>query len=97
MAKRKASKRTNVTVVTAHNPADLLADLDPASQAVDVVFTVPEAAQVCKVSPQTIIRCCESGELMSTADWSAQGGSWIRHTDLCGFMEAHGIPTATIQ
>ena len=55
------------------------------------VFTTGEAAQVCGVSQQTIIRCFDSGRL---GGFRVPGSKFRRipRTELIGFMKANGIP-----
>ena len=55
------------------------------------VFTTGEAAQVCKVSQQTIIRCFDKGQLTG---FRVPGSRFRRipREDLMRFMEKNGIP-----
>ncbi|KAA0213961.1 MAG: response regulator [Leptolyngbya sp. PLA3] len=55
------------------------------------VFTTGEAAQVCKVSQQTIIRCFDSGRLTG---FRVPGSKFRRipRDELIRFMKANGIP-----
>lgn len=55
------------------------------------VFTTGEAAQVCKVSQQTIIRCFDSGRLTG---FRVPGSKFRRipRDELIRFMRANGIP-----
>src|SRR5437870_2833001 len=55
------------------------------------VFTTGEAAEVCKVSQQTIIRCFDSGRL---AGFRVPGSKFRRipREELIRFMRANNIP-----
>lgn len=55
------------------------------------VFTTGEAAQICKVSQQTIIRCFDSGRLTG---FRVPGSKFRRipRDELIRFMKANGIP-----
>jgi two-component system, OmpR family, response regulator RpaA len=55
-------------------------------------LTTGEAARICKVSQQTIIRCFDSGELEG---YRVPGSRFRRITEkkLRAFMEAHNMPT----
>lgn len=55
------------------------------------IFTTGEAAQVCKVSQQTIIRCFDSGRLTG---FRVPGSKFRRipRAELMRFMQANGIP-----
>jgi len=56
------------------------------------VFTTGQAAKVCKVSQQTIIRCFDNGQLKG---FRVPGSKFRRilRADLFAFMRDHGIPT----
>ncbi|MCA9310939.1 MAG: response regulator [Phycisphaerales bacterium] len=56
------------------------------------IFTTGEAAVVCKVSQQTIIRCFDKGQLTG---FRVPGSRFRRipREDLIQFMERNGIPT----
>ena len=56
------------------------------------VFTTGEAAELCKVSQQTIIRCFDSGRLQG---FRVPGSKFRRipRDELIRFMQANGIPT----
>ena len=56
------------------------------------IFTTGEAAQICKVSQQTIIRCFDSGRLQG---FRVPGSKFRRipREELIRFMKANGIPT----
>ena len=56
------------------------------------VFTTGEAAEVCKVSQQTIIRCFDSGRLLG---FRVPGSRFRRipRVELMRFMKANDIPT----
>ena len=56
------------------------------------VFTTGEAAELCKVSQQTIIRCFDSGRLQG---FRVPGSRFRRipRADLLRFMKANDIPT----
>ncbi len=55
------------------------------------VFTTGEAARICKVSLQTIVRCFDAGHLKGFRTASAQRRRIPRHS-LIEFMIDHGIP-----
>ncbi len=59
------------------------------------VFTTGEAAQMCKVSQQTIIRCFDSGRLNG---FRVPGSKFRRipREELLRFMRQNGIPTDTM-
>ena len=56
------------------------------------VFTTGEAAKICKVSQQTIIRCFDSGQLKG---FRVPGSRFRRipRDQLYAFMRDNGIPT----
>ncbi len=60
------------------------------------VFTTGEAAQVCKVSQQTIIRCFDSGRLTG---FRVPGSKFRRipRAELMRFMKTNGIPLDSIE
>lgn len=60
------------------------------------IFTTGEAAQVCKVSQQTIIRCFDSGRL---SGFRVPGSRFRRipRDELIRFMKANDIPTEMIE
>lgn len=60
------------------------------------IFTTGEAAQVCKVSQQTIIRCFDSGRLEG---FRVPGSKFRRipREALIKFMHENGIPTDAIE
>jgi excisionase family DNA binding protein len=60
------------------------------------VFTTGEAAQICKVSQQTIIRCFDNGRLTG---FRVPGSRFRRipREELIRFMNANGIPTNAIE
>jgi excisionase family DNA binding protein len=60
------------------------------------VFTTGEAAKVCKVSQQTIIRCFDSGQLKG---FRVPGSRFRRipRQDLYNFMRSNGIPTDALE
>jgi excisionase family DNA binding protein len=60
------------------------------------VFTTGEAAEVCRVSQQTIIRCFDSGRL---AGFRVPGSRFRRipRDELVRFMRANDIPTAALE
>src|SRR6266481_3566368 len=68
----------------------------PGQQGVDqrmkTVFTTGEAAKICKVSQQTIIRCFDSGQLKG---FRVPGSRFRRipRDQLYSFMRDNGIPT----
>ncbi len=60
------------------------------------IFTTGEAAEVCKVSQQTIIRCFDSGRL---SGFRVPGSKFRRipRDELIRFMRANSIPVDTIE
>ena len=60
------------------------------------VFTTGEAAKVCKVSQQTIIRCFDSGQLKG---FRVPGSRFRRipREQLYAFMRDNGIPTDALE
>ena len=60
------------------------------------VFTTGEAAEICKVSQQTIIRCFDSGRLNG---FRVPGSRFRRipRAELLRFMKANEIPTETLE
>ncbi|MGI5831148.1 MAG: response regulator [Thermoguttaceae bacterium] len=64
--------------------------------AVKTVFTTGEAAKICKVSQQTIIRCFDSGQLKG---FRVPGSRFRRipRDQLFAFMRNNGIPTDALE
>ena len=60
------------------------------------VFTTGEAAKICKVSQQTIIRCFDSGQLKG---FRVPGSRFRRipREQLFSFMKENGIPTDALE
>ena len=60
------------------------------------VFTTGEAARICKVSQQTIIRCFDSGQLQG---FRVPGSRFRRipRESLFNFMKVNGIPTDALE
>lgn len=60
------------------------------------VFTTGEAAKICKVSQQTIIRCFDNGSLKG---FRVPGSRFRRipREDLYAFMKDNGIPTDALE
>ena len=60
------------------------------------VFTTGEAADICKVSQQTIIRCFDSGRLQG---FRVPGSKFRRipRAELLRFMKANDIPTDVLE
>jgi len=60
------------------------------------VYTTGEAAKICKVSQQTIIRCFDNGQLKG---FRVPGSKFRRipRADLFVFMRDHGIPTGPLE
>jgi excisionase family DNA binding protein len=60
------------------------------------VYTTGEAAKICKVSQQTIIRCFDNGTLKG---FRVPGSRFRRipRADLYAFMRANGIPTDALE
>lgn len=65
---------------------------DDRRRQIDKVFTVGQAAKICKVSLQTITRCFDAGQLQG---WRARrsGRRLIPRSSLYEFMCENGIPT----
>jgi len=63
---------------------------------VKTVFTTGEAAKICKVSQQTIIRCFDSGQLKG---FRVPGSRFRRipRKDLYAFMRENDIPTDALE
>lgn len=64
--------------------------------AIKTVFTTGEAAKICKVSQQTIIRCFDSGQLKG---FRVPGSRFRRipRDQLFAFMKNNGIPTDALE
>lgn len=64
--------------------------------AIKTVFTTGEAAKICKVSQQTIIRCFDSGQLKG---FRVPGSRFRRipREQLFNFMRDNGIPTDALE
>jgi excisionase family DNA binding protein len=64
--------------------------------ALKTVFTTGEAAKICKVSQQTIIRCFDSGQLKG---FRVPGSRFRRipRNELYAFMRENGIPTDALE
>lgn len=60
------------------------------------VFTTGEAAKICKVSQQTIIRCFDNGSLKGFRVPGSRFRRIPRH-DLYSFMRDNGIPTDALE
>src|SRR5262245_62662502 len=60
------------------------------------IFTTGEAAEVCKVSQQTIIRCFDSGRL---GGFRVPGSKFRRipRADLIKFMRSNSIPVENLE
>src|SRR2546423_15249147 len=60
------------------------------------VFTTGEAAKICKVSQQTIIRCFDNGQLKG---FRVPGSRFRRipRAELYSFMKDNGIPTDALE
>lgn len=84
------------------NPRSNQADTNPDASAVTShfankkIFTTGEAAEVCKVSQQTIIRCFDAGRLTG---FRVPGSKFRRipREELLRFMRENGIPTAALE
>ena len=63
---------------------------------VKTVYTTGEAAKICKVSQQTIIRCFDNGTLKG---FRVPGSRFRRipRNDLYAFMKDYGIPTDALE
>ncbi|MCC7204775.1 MAG: response regulator [Phycisphaeraceae bacterium] len=70
--------------------------LTPSELANKMVFTTGEAAEVCKVSQQTIIRCFDSGRLHG---FRVPGSRFRRipREELIRFMRENNIPTELLE
>src|SRR5271155_6100277 len=71
-------------------------DWDEAYSTMKTVFTTGEAAKICKVSQQTIIRCFDSGQLKG---FRVPGSRFRRipRDQLFSFMRDNGIPTDALE
>ncbi len=71
-------------------------DLAKWDQTMKTVFTTGEAAKICKVSQQTIIRCFDSGQLKG---FRVPGSRFRRipRDSLHRFMKDNGIPTDALE
>jgi excisionase family DNA binding protein len=60
------------------------------------VYTTGEAAEICKLSQQTVIRCFDSGQLQG---FRVPGSKFRRipHEALVRFMKEHGIPMDALE
>ena len=69
---------------------------EPVNWAEKRIFTTGEAADVCKVSQQTIIRCFDSGRL---GGFRVPGSKFRRipRADLVKFMKENDIPTEILE
>jgi excisionase family DNA binding protein len=72
------------------------ADSNPVPTSEKRIFTTGEAAELCKVSQQTIIRCFDAGRL---GGFRVPGSKFRRipREELIRFMRANGIPTEVIE
>ena len=73
-----------------------MAETPPTDFGREKIFTTGEAAQVCKVSQQTIIRCFDSGRLTG---FRVPGSKFRRipREELIRFMNANDIPLDLIE
>lgn len=76
--------------------APLSGPLQRMDQPMKTVFTTGEAAKICKVSQQTIIRCFDSGQLKG---FRVPGSRFRRipRDVLFKFMKENGIPTDALE
>lgn len=76
-----------------HSPAE---DASEESLATKRVFTTGEAAAICKISQQTIIRCFDAGRLTG---FRVPGSKFRRipRDELLRFMKTSGIPTDALE
>ena len=60
------------------------------------VYTTGEAAEICKLSQQTVIRCFDSGQLRG---FRVPGSKFRRipRTELMSFMKVNGIPMDSLE
>jgi excisionase family DNA binding protein len=65
----------------------------PSEDRIEAVFSSGEAAKLCKVSQQTIIRCFDSGQLKG---YRVARRRRIPQENLRAFMIEHNIPTDTL-
>jgi excisionase family DNA binding protein len=77
------------------HPADSL-EAQPGATGGKRIFTTGEAAALCKVSQQTIIRCFDAGRLTG---FRVPGSKFRRipRDELLRFMRASGIPTEALE
>src|SRR5205814_5521688 len=87
-------------LLSGRSSADRTRDWPRAGEGLDVpmktVFTTGEAAKICKVSQQTIIRCFDSGQLKG---FRVPGSKFRRipRDLLYKFMKENGIPTDALE
>lgn len=68
---------------------------DELHRRLEYAMTIGEAARLCKVSQQTLIRCLESGDLHGFRE-PRSGFRQIPRRSLISFMTRHGIPVPDI-
>ena len=92
----------DIVLVPSHPPGDApcphcgqLLWFDPTTNLFAHVFTIGEAARICRVSTQTIIRCTDKGELdcIRASDGKRRR---IPRSSLRVFMTSYGIPTTAL-
>src|SRR4028118_1212999 len=73
-----------------------MSSLNGTNPTMKTVYTTGEAAKICKVSPQTIIRCFDSGQLKG---FRVPGSRFRRipRESLYRFMKENGIPTDALE
>lgn len=92
----EVDKSADVCVLFSHRDRTMSDTPDKVDLSKKMVFTTGEAAGLCKVSQQTIIRCFDSGRL----DGFRVPGSKFRRIprdELMRFMRKNGIPTDILE
>src|SRR5947199_1545926 len=87
LTERRGSVRTRATGLRGQSGVD---------KRMKTVFTTGEAAKICKVSQQTIIRCFDNGQLKG---FRVPGSRFRRipRESLFKFMRDNGIPTDALE
>jgi two-component system response regulator RpaA len=82
--------------VVSSAPRRALGSVERAKPTMKTVYTTGEAAKICKVSQQTIIRCFDSGQLKG---FRVPGSRFRRipREALYRFMKENGIPTDALE
>lgn len=88
--------REGLRVIGGENPQARRSSQGGVQATMKTVFTTGEAAKICKVSQQTIIRCFDSGQLKG---FRVPGSRFRRipRESLYRFMKENGIPTDALE